>query len=638
VTLQELVFGRRLENREYRARKLGALEAVPAMGLDALGSSAYGPEAALAALTPLGGLSVAYIGWVMAPVIALLMVLYASYRQTVAAYPGNGGAYLVARENLGTQASLLAAAAIMVDYVLNVAVGISAGIGALVSAVPRLHEYMLPLCLLVLLLIMIINLRGTLDAGRIFAVPTYVFVASFAVVIAAGIYAVLASAGHPTPIVAPARLPRATEAVGAWLLLRSFASGCTAMTGVEAVSNGMSGFREPPVRHGRRTLAAICAILGALLAGISFLCIRYGIGAMDQAQAGYRSVLAQLAGATVGQGPLYYIAMGSLLCILALSASTSFVGFPRLCQAVAEDGFLPKPFALAGHRLVSSIGIVYLAATAAVLLIAFDGITNHLIPLFAIGAFLTFTLSQAGMVAHWRRELRTPRRSHSSHRIRAHLGINALGAATTAGALAVIVVAKFTEGAWITVLIIPAVILLLRAIRGYYDRIAASLREPGRLEAAPAVVAPIVLVPIDDWNKLSRKAVAFALTLSRDVIGVHLMQLSGPESAGAQRQGALRCAWERDVAEPAAAAGLPAPRLVSLQAQRRLLHEPLLNLVRTLEREHPDRSLAVLIPQVVKRRWYQHLLHANRGRRLRSQLLEHGGPRLTVMEVPWHFD
>jgi amino acid transporter len=637
VTLQEFVLGRRLENREYRARKLGALEGVPAMGLDALGSSAYGPEAALAALAPLGGLSVAYIGWVMAPVICLLLVLYVSYRQTVAAYPSSGGAYVVARENLGAHASLLAAAAIMVDYVLNVAVGISAGIGALVSAVPRLHAYTLPLCLLVLVLIMLVNLRGTLDAGRIFALPTYVFVASFAVVIGAGIYAVLASGGHPHPIVAPARPPPATEAIGAWLLLRAFASGCTAMTGVEAVSNGMSSFREPAQRHGRRTLAAICAILGALLAGISFLCIAFHIGAMDQARAGYRSVLAQLAGAAVGEGPLYYIAMGSVLCILALSASTSFVAFPRLCRTVAEDGFLPKGFAIAGRRLVSSVGILYLAATAAMLLVAFDGITNRLIPLFAIGAFLTFTLSQAGMVAHWHRELRARRGDRSVHAIRTHLGINAVGAVTTGGALAVIIVAKFTEGAWITVLVIPAVIVLLRSVRGYYDRLAASISEAGRLEAGH-LTAPIVLVPIDDWNKLSSKSVAFALTLSPEVICVHLTQLSGPDDGTAQRHDSLRSFWQRDVVEPAREAGLCAPRLVSLQARRRLLHEPLLELITTLGHESPDRSLAVLLPQVVRRHWYQHLLHTNRARRLRSQLLRYGGPRLTVIEVPWWID
>lgn len=637
MKLQELVFGRRLENREFGTRQLGVLEALPAMGLDALGSSAYGPEAALAALAPLGALSVATIGWVMAPVIALLLVLYASYRQTLAAYPTHGGAYLVARENLGAQASLLAAAAIMVDYVLNVAVGISAGIGALVSAVPRLHAYMLPLCLLVLLLITLINLRGTLDAGRIFALPTYLFVASFAVVIGAGIHAAVAAGGHPHPLVAPARLSPAAQTLSAWLLLRAFASGCTAMTGVEAVSDGMSAFREPRVRHGRRTLAAICTILALLLAGVASLCIAYGIGAMDQTRSGYRSVLAQLAGAAVGEGWLYYLAMGSVLCVLALSASTSFVGFPQLCRRVAEDGFLPKSFALAGHRLVSSIGILYLAATAALLLVVFDGITNRLIPLFAIGAFLTFTLSQAGMVAHWRRELHTAAGRRARRGLRTNLAINAVGALTTGCALVIMTVAKFTQGAWITVLVIPAVILLLRAVRSYYDRLAASISEPGRLEAG-RIAPPIVLVAIDDWNKLSRKAVAFALTLSPDVIGVHLTQLSGPEGAGAQQQEALRARWQRDVAEPAVAAGLPAPRLVSLQARRRLLHEPLLELARALEREQPRRPLAVLLPQIVKRRWYQHLLHANRARRLRSLLLQHGGPGLTVIEVPWHLE
>ena len=443
MDILDFILGRRLSNRESAQRKIGAFEGVPSMGLDGLSSSAYGPEAALTVLMPLGAAGLVWFGWVMAPIVLLLAILAASYWQTIRAYPSNGGAYIVSRSNLGSGLSLLAAAALMIDYMLNVAVGISAGAGSLISAVPALQPYTLTLCLMILAVISLANLRGTQESGRLFALPTYVFTASFVAIIAVGCYRALASGGNPVPIVPPPALPAGVEAVSAWLLMRSFASGCTAMTGVEAVSNGMSAFRDPAVKYGHRTLAIIVAILGVLLAGIGWLGAAYQIGAMDQTKPGYRSVLSQLAGAVIGQGMLYYIAMASLLCILCLSANTSFVGFPRLCRTVAEDGFLPRPFAIAGRRLVYSVGITYLAVTAGLLLIAFRGITDRLIPLFAIGAFLTFTLSQAGMVVHWRRSLRARDRRHSD---RVHLAINAVGAVTTGGALVIIVIAKFIEG------------------------------------------------------------------------------------------------------------------------------------------------------------------------------------------------
>jgi amino acid transporter len=631
VNIRRLLLGRRLANRESEERKIGTWEAVPAMGLDGLGSSAYGPEAALTALAGAGAASVAYIGWVMLPILVLLGLLFASYWQTMRAYPSNGGGYTVARENLGTNASLLAAAALMVDYVLNVAVGISAGVAALVSAVPALHPYILPLCLAVLAFVTVMNLRGTLDAGRVFAIPAYLFVASFGLILALGLWRALAAGGQPQPVIAPPPLPPATQAIGLWLLLRAFASGCTAMTGVEAVSNGMSAFREPVVRHGHRTLAAIVLLLALLLGGISLLARAYGIGAMDQSHPGYRSVLSQLASAVVGQGPLYYIAIGSLLAVLALSANTSFVGFPRLCRMVAADGFLPKPFAVAGHRLVFSIGIAYLAASAGLLLVAFGGITENLIPLFAIGAFLTFTLSQAGMVAHWRRQ---QREGAGGDRTRLHLAINAAGALATAVALLVIVVAKFIEGAWIILLVLPAVILLLKAIRRYYVHLDMKVHDPTPLDLRGAQ-PPIVLVAIEEWNQLADRAVSFALTLSPQVLGVHLAELAGPAEEEDRK---LQERWERNVAAPARAAGFAAPRLVVLQAQYRAIHAPLLKLARELELQHPDTSIAVLVPELVKERWYQTLLHTHYAARLRRALLKHGGTRLTVISVPWYLE
>jgi amino acid transporter len=628
VIVLDIILGRRLANRESGERKIGTFEAVPAMGLDALGSSSYGPEAALAVLAPLGAASLGAIEWVTAPIIALALILLASYWQTLIAYPNNGGAYIVAKENLGVHASLLAAAALMIDYVLNVAVGISAGIGALVSAVPPLYPYTLPLCLGVLAVITLANLRGTADAGRLFALPAYAFIASFVLILTIGIGKIVLG-GHPDPVVRPPPLREATQTLSFWLLLRAFAAGCTAMTGVEAVSNGMSAFREPRIVHGHRTLATIVIILGLLLAGISFLAVHYGIGAMDQTKSGYRSVLSQLAAAVAGEGPLFYIAMTSLLCVLALSANTSFVAFPRMCRLVAQDGFLPCSFAIAGRRLVFSAGILYLAGAAGILLFVFDGITDRLIPLFAVGAFLTFTLSQIGMVVHWSR---TGDRANAA---RLHLSINALGAFATALALIVIVGAKFLEGAWITVVIIPCVIALLKSIRSYYDSLAERLKRSAPMRASTSK-PPIVLVATEDWNELTSKALTFAVSLSPDVIAFHVTELSGPE--GEEHGRSLRRHWGTAVEDPAREGDLPVPRLIILNGQYRTIHEPVLKLVRELEEKFPGRRVAILVPEVVKQHWYQNLLHAHNARHLRRQLLRHGGPRLTMISMPWYLD
>ncbi|WP_312016238.1 APC family permease [Bradyrhizobium vignae] len=632
MSLLDFFLGRRLANREFKERKIGAFEGLPAMGLDGLGSSAYGPEAALTILIPLGAAATSYIGWVMAPIVALLGILFASYWQTIRAYPNNGGAYIVAKDNLGTNASLLAAAALMVDYVLNVAVGIAAGVGALVSAVPVLHPYILPLCLAILALVTIVNLRGTLDAGRVFALPTYVFVATFGIILAVGTYKALTAGGSPQPEVPPPPVGKAIEGASLWLLLRAFASGCTAMTGVEAVSNGMTAFREPTVKYGHRTLTAIAVILGILLIGIALLARVYGIGAMDQEQEGYRSVLSQLAAAVVGQGLVYYTAIGSLLCVLALSANTSFVDFPRLCHVVAEDGFLPKSFAVAGRRLVFDIGILYLGFTSGLFLIVFGGITDRLIPLFAIGAFLTFTISQTGMVRHWRRAI--DQAGGPKGQLRAHLLVNTAGAVTTGIALIIIVAAKFTEGAWITLLVLPIVIILLKVIRSYYDELATQLRDPRPLDLS-GLSPPIVVVALS-WNKLSDNALKFALSISPNVVGVHLMQLSGPDATEEQRM--LREQWKVDVEVPARRVGLAPPRLVVLHAQYRTIQLPILRAIDEIRSQFPGRPIAVLIPEVVKRRWYQHFLHTHRALRLRRQLIALGQPDLTVINVPWRLD
>jgi amino acid transporter len=635
MSLLKLILGRRLANEEYDERKIGSFEGVPAMGLDGLGSSSYGPEAAMTVLMPLGAAGTVYVGYVMLPILALLAVLYMSYRQTIAAYPSNGGAYTVSKANLGTNGSLLAASALMIDYVLNVAVGISAGVGALISAVPALHPYTLALCLAVLVIVTIMNLRGTIDAGRAWALPTYLFVASFLLILAIGVYKSISAGGAPQPVVHPPDSPNATEALSIWLLLRSFAAGCTAMTGVEAVSNGVSAFREPVVARAHRTLGAICCILGLLLGGISYLVRCYGITAMDQTQDGYQSVLSQLTGAVVGRGPFYYVAIVSVLCVLCLSANTSFVDFPRVCRLVARDDFLPRPFAAAGRRLVFSVGIIYLAIAAGLLLIGFDGITDRLIPLFAIGAFLTFTMSQLGMVFHWRGELRRARTDRDRHKHRASLAINGIGAVTTGVALVIIIVAKFLEGAWITLLAIPCVIFLLKTIKRYYSELDSQLREDRPLDLRHTR-PPIVLVVTEGWNRLTDRALTFAMRLSPDVVAVHLMDLRGPD--GHERHRLMQRKWFEHVEQPARQAGHKSPQLVLLEAHYRRIQGPLLKFVAATGEENPGRLIAVLIPHMVKEHWWQYLLHGYGARRLRGALLRYAGSQTVLIDIPWYLE
>ncbi len=628
--LTRVLFGRALANREAEGRRIGVLEGLPAMGLDGLGSAAYGPEAALTVLVPLGAAGLGAVGPITGVILVLLAILFLSYWQTITAYPSNGGSYTVAKENLGTSAGLLAAAALMVDYMLNVAVGISAGVGALTSALPALHEYTLSMCLAVLALITLVNLRGTRESGLVFAGPTYVFVASLGFALIAGTWRGWTSLGHPVPVLPPPAIPAGTETVSIWLLLRAFAAGCTAMTGVEAVSNGVGAFKEPRTRHAHRTLTAIVVVLGLLLLSIAHLARVYGVMAMDQTKPGYQSVLSQLVAAVAGRGWFYYVTIGSVLAVLCLSANTSFVGFPRLCRQVAHDEFLPRAFAVPGRRLVYTAGILFLAAGAGLLLAAFGGITDRLIPLFAVGAFLSFTLSQAGMAMHWRRAGKG-----SADRLR--LGINGIGAVATGIALAVILAAKFTEGAWLTIVVIPATLAMLRVIHGYYAGLnrlllRGSERQLDLREHAP----PLVIIPIGRWDRVSQKAVAYAFRLSPDIIALHCTDLEGPDAE--EHETRIRGEWSRYVEQPAREAGLPAPKLLVVPSPYRSVLGPLLRVIEALRREQPGRPIAVVLPKLVEARWWEALLHTHRERRLRKTLLRNGGSDLVVVAVPWQLE
>jgi hypothetical protein len=374
--------------------------------------------------------------------------------------------------------------------------------------------------------------------------------------------------------------------------------------------------------------------LGILLAGIAYLAMSYGIMAMDQNKPGYQSVLSQLAAAVVGRGIFYYVAIASALIVLCLSANTSFVDFPRLCRFVAQDEFLPHSFATVGRRLVYSIGMIYLAITGGLLLTAFNGITDRLIPLFAIGAFSTFTISQFGMVAHWRRVLRADGQAGHWSRTAVKLAVNAAGATVTLIALTIIVIAKFTEGGWITIVTIPCVIVLLKSIKHYYTNIDAALRDEEQLRAPPTK-PPFVLLMTKQWDRLTDKALSLAMELSPDVIAVHLAALEGVDMTEQERK--LREQWIKDVENSAVAAQAKnPPRLVFLSAPFRRIHAPLLKLINELEQKDPNRTVAVMIPELVKRHWWEHLLSNHRARRLRNAVLEYGGARVAVIGVPWY--
>ncbi len=614
------LLGKALRSSQAEEEKIGVWAGIPILGLDGLSSSAYGPEAALTLLVPLGAAGLAWIGPITLIILVLLLLLYLSYRQTIGAYPQGGGSYTVAKENLGTSAGLLAAAALMIDYILNVAVGISAGVAAMVSAVPALHPHILPLCLAILAVIVVVNLRGTRESGLAFGIPTYLFVASLGLVLVAGVVEALLHGGHPRPLAPPPPLGPPIQAASLWLLMRSFASGCTAMTGVEAVSNGVKFFKQPTVPNARRTLTAIVALLGLLLGGIAYLARAYHVGAMDQEKPGYQSVLSQLVAAVAGRGVIYYVTLASILTVLALSANTSFADLPRLCRIIAEDGFLPRSFGTVGRRLVYSNGILVLAVLSGVLLILFRGITDRLIPLFAVGAFSAFTLSQAGMVVHWRRA--------GGRHSKVAMAINGLGAVATGVALAVILVAKFAEGAWMTVVLVPVILALFAGVKRHYRRVLRQLACLRPLDFS-GLEAPIVVVPIDTWNMLSAKALRFGLRISNDVRAVHV------GVSEAKRQ-ALREQWDLDVEQPARRDGRQPPRLIVLPSPYRRYFLPLIDFVRQLEKENPASEIAVIIPELVERHWYEAFLHNHRAEVLKARLLLEDIERVALVNIPWY--
>jgi amino acid transporter len=625
MAIQDRIFGKPLASSDERAEHIGVSAGIPIFGLDALTSAAYGPEQALFILIPLGVMGIQYLIPIISSILFLLVIVYFSYRQTIAAYPNGGGSYTVATENLGERAGLLAAAALMIDYILTAAVGISAGVQAVTSVETKLIPYTLPMCLFVLAVLALINLRGVKDTGTAFMVPTFLFIGTLLATVGVGVFKTLAAGGHPVPL-APLPAPDPAEGTFAgfafiWLITKAFSSGCAAMTGVEAVSNGVMAFKEPRAKNAQVTLTVIIAILIVLLFGTSWLAYHYGIMAMKPEDSNYQSMLSLLVKSVFGRSWAYFLTMGSVFLALALSANTAFADFPRLTRAIAMQDHLPHVFILRGRRLLFSHGVYALTGFTAIILIIFGGITDKLIPLYAIGAFLAFTLSQAGMVQHWRNE-------DASHKGRLwHMFVNGAGAVATGFTTIIVLASKFLAGAWVTAILVPVLILLMYAVKKHYTRVKNEMSDMTELNVSN-LEQPLVVIPMAGWNRISEKAMRFGLLMSKDIKVVHVH--SEDEGHGIEDE------WEPKVLAPIRGTNLPVPELITINSNYRFIISPLMDYILHLEADNPGRKVAVLLPELVVRHWWENLLHNQRVQLLKLFLLVRGNQRIVVVNIPWY--
>jgi amino acid transporter len=561
--------------------RLTALEGLAALSLDALSSVAYGPEAIVIVLVAAGAAGLAYTTPVTGAIVLLLAVLVISYRQVIAAFPNGGGAYAVAGRHLGTMPSLVAGASLIVDYVLNAAVGVSAGVEALTSAFPSLYAGRTLICLVVLALITGANLWGVADSARLFIAPTLIFIAAIAAVIIGGLLR-----SHPV-VPVDQHLPQVAQSVGILLLLRAFASGCSALTGVEAIANAVPSFRKPRYRRAQHTEMFLGIILGTMLIGLAILIRKFHVSSAPT-----ETVLAQLTGAALGHGLVFYAVQLITTVLLALAANTSFGGLPILASLLARDNYLPHLFSLRADRQVHRYGVIFLAIAAALLLVVSRGDTQALVPLFAIGVFVGFSLSQIGMVRHWHEQ-------HQPGWLRRAI-INGVGSAFTIAALAIELISKFTEGAWLIVIVVPLLVLLFTRVHVAYDRIGAAL-QIGQTPPPPRKVDSLVVVPVGNMSRLTAEAVSAALSIGDEVVAVTVC-FADPESEDADVH--FRDQWEE---------WHPNVPLLTLRTGHRALGPPIVRYLRELEAEQRYHRLVVLIPDVWAARAWRRVLHNQRG-------------------------
>lgn len=601
MNLWQLLIGRPLKAKEAESEEIGTSEGLAALSLDALTSVAYGPEAIVLVLIAVGAAGLHYLLPISLAIVGLLAILVLSYSQVIDAYPQGGGAYAVSQKNLGKRASEVAGAALIVDYTLTVAISIAAGIGALTSAFPVLLPWTVPMCLGLLAIITILNLRGVGESARAFLLPTMIFIVGLLAVLLVGFI-------HPAHTGSSA-IPSHAPKVSWFFLMRAFAAGCTALTGVEAIANGVPLFRPPKQVRAKRTELLLGLILALMLVGIATLTIKFGALPTKNV-----SLLSRVMIGAVGRNWAFYVVSLAIMIVLGLAANTSFGGLPLLASLLARDNFLPRSFAMRGDRLVFTRGVWVLAIAAAVLLIAVRGNTQALIPMYAIGVFTGFTLSQSGMVVHWWKE--RPR----GWRLRAFL--NSVGTVLTGVATLLFVTTKFVEGAWVVVLVVPLLILLFTRIHRYYDRVARILHLGEIPSAVQAHARPIVVVPITPtMSELTRRALNHALSLSDSVVAV-VVQFEADHDEKAESQ--FEAAWKE---------WNPPVRLVVLKSQYQSLVRPLIRFIATIERQRNERVL-VLIPEVVPEGIGAELLHNRMGRLITEALKNRTD--VVIGTVPMH--
>jgi amino acid transporter len=580
--------------------RLTALEGLAALSLDALSSVAYGPQAIIIVLATAGVAALHYTLPITLAIVLLLTVLVVSYRQVIEAFPNGGGAYAVAKAHLGVGPSLLAAASLVVDYILNAAVGVSAGGEALTSAFHPLYADRTWICLAVLGVITAANLWGVAESARLFILPTVLFIAGIFAVIIAGLI-------RSHPLVPPGgSVPSVTATVGILLLLRAFASGCSALTGVEAIANAVPAFRAPRVHRAQHTEVGLGVILGLMLIGIAILADKY-----HALPSPTNTTLAQLTAASLGHNFVFYAIQLLTTVLLALAANTSFGGLPVLASLLATDNFLPHLFFLKAARQVHRYGVIVLAIAAAALLVAARGDTQALVPLFAIGVFVGFTLSQTGMVRHWR--------ENRGDGWRTRAVINGVGAVFTLAALVIELVSKFTSGAWLVVIVVPALVLLFSRIHGAYARIGTAL-QIGVTPPHPERKRALVIVPVSGLSRLTAAAVSAALSLGDAVMAVTVCY-ADPEDAEADVH--FRQQWEE---------WHPDVPLLTLRSNRRALGPPVVSFLREMEQAATYDQLVVLIPEVAPARPWQRILHNQRGFVL-EQAIQHGTQNVVICRL-----
>jgi len=605
--LKDLLIGPALPTQASAHKRLDKIRALAAFSPDALASIAYANQEIYLGLIVAGSAGLVY-GWPVSVAIAgLLAIVALSYYQTIHAYPSGGGSYVVARSNLGILPGLVAASALLIDYLLNAAVSLTAGIAAIASAFPDLWPYRVVLAVFLLLVITLLNLRGLQETGTVMAVPVYFFIATYLVLILLGLIRLVVQG--PTEV--QAMTVPGTQTVTLLLILHAFSTGCTALTGIEAISNGVPSFQQPESRNAGRTLMVMALLMAILFLGTNALTHFLSVTAGPQ-----ETILSALARRLVGTNVFYYIIQFATLAILTVAANTSFAGFPRLAAIVARDAYLPRQLSSLGDRLGFTNGVVLLSAGTAALIILFAGDTHALVPLFAVGAFLAFTLSQAGMVLHWLKE-----GGPSSY---GKAFINGLGAVATGVALLVVGFSKFAEGAWITILLVPLIVLAFQRVHGHYQEV----RQQLSLHGLPPSLRPIaparVVVPISGVHRGIVNAVLFAQSISSRVTGVYVELEPGSGTKVEQE-------WEE---------WWPDLPLVVVPSPYRSLVRPLLDFLERTDAEHNDGQLAVVVlPEFVTTHWWQNLLHNQTAILVKAALLygrrKTGGERL-VVDVPYH--